>query len=257
VIVATHIMGLTALESGMLASSSRSAAEKAAICEQIARRYQAITASGELLARKYQPGRGARRDLASDPGRSFAYDDIAGDNVFIFLEVPSRYFPSAVLPPAALYGWQFDAARLVMAGAVVQVGDLASAYTDLIYQACVEVAATLPRLEMITDDELAGLDEGNAALLAAMRSDSTDPTDALHDLVRGYPSSDPVPGEAVEQTRRLIVERISALQRRERKTGAHALALLNSGQHCEILVRGQLSLARAIARIEQGVIYGQ
>jgi len=258
-ILATHIIGLTSWEGGALASSSRPNAEKAAICAAIKARWEQIRSGGELIARDLQPERTRpKRDPLADTGRSFAYDDLAGDGRYIFLEVPSRYLDLDRYMPASIWGWQFDAELLVAHGALVSLGDLGGEYDDLIYACCVEVAATLPRLPRISDDELtdfaAKMRETDSDLLAYVAAESENPTDALWNAVQGYESSDPLPSEAVEQARSLITERIRVLQQARRRTGAAALELLRSGQHCEVLVAGRLAIASAMREVRAGVV---
>jgi len=259
-ITATHMLGLTAWESGMLCAPDRTDAARAAVCATIAARFAAIQAGGRLLARAYQSGRAPRRDLVRDTGRSFAYDDLAGDDQYIFLaSTTARYVDQSRFPAAALYGWQFDAARLVTAhGALVSAGDLGGAYDDLIYEVCTEVAATLPRREPVSDADLAAFSarsgEIDPDLLAHIRAESTDPTDDLHAAVLGDTPTAPVPDVAVAQARALIAARIAALQRRRRVSGAAALDLLATGQDCEILVLHALDLAAAVAVIRAGVV---
>lgn len=252
---ATHIIGLTAAEGGLLRSPTRSEAERTAVCAAAAARFRQIAAGGWLLARSVQTGRGGQRDLIHDPGRSFYFDDLADDGRYVFLETHSRYMD---MYPAAVYGWQFDAERLVALGALVCRGDLGGEYDDLIYAACQEVAATLPRLDAVSDDELAlfvdRMDCLETDMLAHLRAESTDPTDALYDAVRGQEPSDPVPEEAVEKARRLIAQRIAALQRERRVSGVAALELLATGQHCEILMPDRLDLDEAVAVIEAGSV---
>jgi hypothetical protein len=253
--IATHIIGLTAAEGGILRSPAQSDADRAAACAAVAARYRQIADGGWLLARSAQPGHGGARDLLRDPGRWFDFDELAQDGGYVFLETHSRYMD---LPSAAVYGWHFDAERLVSLGALVCAGDLGGEYDDIIYAACEEVAAALPRLEAVRDEELAlfaeQMSKMDADLLSHLQSESTDPTDALYDAVRGNEPSDPVPAEAVEQARQLIAERIASLQRERRVTGIAALKLLATGQHCEILVPEQLNLDEAIAVIEAGVV---
>lgn len=255
-IIATHIVGLTSWERGMLASPTRPQAEKDSVCATLAARFHTIQASGQLLARAMQPGRGERRDWMRDSGRSFDFDELAGDGRYIFLETVSRYFNVDRYPAAAIYGWQFDAEWLVGLGALVCDADLGGEYDDVIYRACAEVAATLPRLPRVSDAELAEfarqMDEIDTELLAFVAAESEDPTDALHDTVRGGKPHDSVPREAVERAHILIGERIGALQQARRRGGAAAIELLRSSQYCELVVPERLSLDLAVAAIEAG-----
>ena len=139
-IAATHIIGLTPIERGVCVTARNDSAQLVQATVAIAQRWQQIAADGWLLARAYQPTRATNRAQAT--GRSFAFDDLAGDDQYVFLATPARFTD---LPAAARWGWQFDADQLIHQGAAVCPRDLGTAFGNLTWTTCVEVSATLPR----------------------------------------------------------------------------------------------------------------
>lgn len=247
----THLIGLTNLEAGTVLASSTPANRKARTAAAIAARYQQIAAGGWLIARRYLPG--WRR--GHSPGRSFAYDELAGESGYVFLETHSRY--TDYYAPA-LYGWQFDAEQLVAAGALVCDADLGSAFDDAIYQACAEIAATLPRLARTSEAEIAALlGENDPELLAYVAEASTDPLDALHQAVLGHETVEPMAPAAIRRARALAAKRCKQIKAQRRVRGRGALALLHSGNYCEIVMPERLAIAWAIAAIEGGHMYAR
>jgi len=108
VIRATHIIGLTAVEGGLLRSPDSSEAARAAVCAAVEARFRQIAAGGWLLARSVQPGRDGQRDLLHDPGRWFDFDELADDGRYVFLGTHSRYMdmhPAAVYPSRYFFRW--------------------------------------------------------------------------------------------------------------------------------------------------------
>jgi hypothetical protein len=253
-ILATHMIGWTKLEGGLALDAHTAPERKAEAASAIRTRFASIKASGTLTSRSLQPG----WDHWLAPGRSFYFDDLAGDSQYVFLETESRYLEEA---HPMCWGWQFDAERLIRdLGAVVNTGDLAGHYEDIIAAACAEVARTLPRLPAPDQEDLraflAEIGEENPAMLAAMEEDATDPFDALHGLICGMetPEAAYIPPEAVTRAKALIAERLADLQCRRRKTGEEALRLLRQPVNCEVLVRERLPLSYAVAEIHAGQI---
>lgn len=228
---AEHIIGLTAKEkSGDLAATASA----------VAARFTAIQADGAL--RPYC----AARAIGAH-GNTFELDHLAGDSSYIFLSVGERYRRYAENGTA--YGFVFDAERLVLERGALVGPDMLQHYEDLMEQCIAEVAATLPPLPMISEEEIAGfaaLAGDDPAMLAYVREQSVYRDSDIDMAVRCGDMDEPGAEEAVA----LFRQRVPALQAQWRKSGAEALAMLGDGM--EVLVKGSLPLALSTAIIEGG-----
>lgn len=228
---AEHIMGLAAKEKS---------GDPAAIAGAVAARFAAIRADGAL--RPYC----AERPLGA-PGNTFELDHLAGDSDYVFLSVGERYRRYAENGTA--YGFVFDADRLVLECGALVGPDMLEHYEDLMEQCIAAVAATLPPLPMISEEELAdfaALAGDDPAMLAYVREQSVCRDSDIDMAIRCGDMDEPGAAEAIA----LFRQRVPALQAQWRKSGAQALAMLREGM--EVLVKGSLPLALATAIIEGG-----
>lgn len=228
---AEHIIGLTAKEKS---------GAPAAIASAVAARFAAIRADGAL--RPYC----AERPMGAH-GNSFELDHLAGDSGYVFLSVGERYRRYAENGTA--YGFVFDAERLVLECGALVGPDMLHHYEDLMEQCVAEVAATLPPLPMISEEELAGfatLAGDDPAMLAYVREQSVYRDSDIDMAIRLGDMDEPGATEAVA----LFQQRAPAMQAQWRKSGDEALAMLEEGM--EVLVKGSLPLALAIGTIEGG-----
>lgn len=228
---AEHIIGLTAKE--MLG-------DPAAIASAVAARFAAIRTDGAL--RPYC----AERPLGAH-GNTFELDHMAGDTSYVFLSVGERYRRYAHHSTA--YGFVFDAERLVLECGALVGPDMLEHYEALMEQCIAEVAATLPPLPMISEEELAdfaALTGDDPAMLAYVREQSVHRDSDIDMAIRCGDMDEPGAAEAVE----LFRQRVPDLQAQWRKSGAEVLAMLEEG--VEVLVKGNLPLALATAIVEGG-----
>lgn len=240
---AYHIIGLTARELGGFLSYGEDASTQARA------RYEQICRKGHILPRCALPGIGG----LDRPDRSTAEDDIAGDDRYVFLSVGQRYSVGDLAPIA--FGFIFEAERLIHAGAFLNKYDLAADYMDIVGEVAEEVAATLPRLARMSDEEadefMVLMEEGDPGLREAILNGSTDPE---YDLTTAIHARDlTAPGCA--QATALIQERMAKLHAQARLRGQAALDYLRNYQedgHMELLWEGPLDVAAAHGRIEGG-----
>lgn len=228
---AEHIIGLTAKEKS---------GDPAATASAVAARFATIQADGAL--RPYC----AERALGAH-GNTFELDHLAGDSSYVFLSVGERYRRYAENGTA--YGFVFDAERLVLECGALVGPDMLQHYEDLMEQCIAEVAAALPLLPMISEEELAGFAEmagDDPAMLAYVREQSVYRDSDIDMAVRCGDMDEPGAAEAVA----LFRQRVPALQAQWRRAGVEALAMLGDGM--EVLVKGSLPLALATAIIEGG-----
>ena len=228
---AEHIIGLTAKEKS---------GDPAAIASAVAARFATIQADGAL--RPYC----AERPLGAH-GNSFELDHLAGDSGYVFLSVGERYRRYAENGTA--FGFIFDAEQLVLGCGALVGPDMLHHYEDLMEQCIAEVAATLPPLPMISEEELAGfaaLAGDDPAMLAYVREQSVYRDSDIDMAIRCGDMDEPGAAEAVA----LFKQRAPALQAQWRKSGTEALAILEEGM--EVLVKGSLPLTMAINTIEGG-----
>ncbi len=248
-IIAEHIIGLSALETGRY-HYGNDAGAKATIAQAMKKKFAAIRRQGRLEPRGETP-----RTL-HDSGNQFGLDTLAGDGCYVFLSAGPRYREAR--DPEICHGFVFDAEKLIEAGALVGP-DLLHDYEALADQIIEEVEQTLPTPPPLSGEELAEfarmMEITDPDMLEFVRTDSTR---RYHDIAAGLESGDEsVPG--VREALARWQERVPALQAKKRKSGAKALELLqNEGEdgRLEILVDGPLDLRQAVATIEAGrVIY--
>lgn len=237
---AYHIIGFKSLELGQVIYKPEL---KAQISEIVAARFEEIRQAGIIHA---------RRHLSGDIGRSTWEDDLADDDQFVFLSVGPRYADQVEGVP---YGFVFDAEDLVRRGAILGIHDLASDYTRIVGEVAEEVAATLPRLPRISDEELdefmALMGEDDPHMRQFISDNSTNPENELLDALNDGNTDYPGYGLAIA----LIRERIADLHREKRLVGEAALAYLKAhpaNGDMEILVRDVLDLSQAIGVVVRG-----
>ncbi len=215
VIPAHHIIGFKSFELGRALLRPETVPEIAAA---LGARFQQIKQAGVIQARCNQIR------AWDSPGRSTWEDDLAGDDRYVFLSVGSRYDDQV---EGIAFGWVFDAEALIGRGAILGKFDLAADYTEIIGGVAEEVAATLPRLPRISDQELdefmEKMCEGEGAEMRQhISNNSTNPElellDALGDGNADYPGH----VEAVAT----VKQRVAVLHRETRLSGEEALAYL-------------------------------
>jgi len=228
---AEHIVGLTARE-----KFSNTIAQSAAM------RFAAIKADGVL--RPYN----AERPIGAH-GNTSELDHLAGDSAYVFLSVGARY--REYVEPDTAYGFVFDAQQLILEHGAIVGMDMLEHYEDLMEQCIAEVAATLPPLPMITDDELAdfaALAGDDPTMLDYVREQSVYRDSDIDMAIRCGDMTEPGAAEAVA----LFRQRVPALQAAHRCSGEAALAALRD--RIEILVPSTLPLIYAIGTIEAGKV---
>lgn len=240
---AHHIIGFRGLELGKLTFDPSSLAE---IIPEVRSRFEEIKAAGCIQARRF-----IQDDHWDRVGRSHWEDDLAGDDRYVFLSVGPRYNDQA--PREATFGFVFEAEILIEAGAILGLHDLAGDYTEIVGEAAEEVAATLPRLERISQAELdefaAAMGVNDPAMLEFISDNSTNPeSELLEALSQG---NEAYPG--YQTCLALIKERIQSLHQAKRFSGQAALHHLSQGPvdgRMEILVPNSLDLSLAVGFIE-------
>jgi hypothetical protein len=241
--LAEHIIGLSAAEIGRYHYGG-----DAGVAEVVKHRFDAILRSGYLLARgaRVKSPRGLK-----DHGNTFEFDHLAGDDRFIFLSAGSRY--REIREPEICFGFVFDAEALVADGALVGP-DLIENYEALAYEIAVEVESTLPPRPPMSNEELADFADAMGVkdpyMLQYIRSQSRR---RYHDIIDGMKAKDEsVPG--VSEALALWCERLPTVQAK-RNRGTEALEMLRGAdKDLEVLVEGPLSIAKAVATIEEGEI---
>jgi hypothetical protein len=231
---AEHVIGLTAKE-------QTRPGDPASVASVLAR-YRAIRAGGVLLPRVEE------KPLGAD-GSLFDLDRLAGDNRYIFLSYGARY--RDLREPALCYGFVFDAERLIVEHGALVGGDMLDYYESLLEQCIAEVAATLPPLPVISEEELAdfaAMAGDDPAMLDYVREQSVRRDSDIDMAIRIGDMSEPGAAEAVA----LFQARVGALQAQHRASGAAALAALREG--VEVLVPHQLPISDAVGFIEAGAI---
>ncbi len=230
--LAEHIIGLTPHE--------RTTNDGASVRQ----RWEAIREEGLLRSR------GFPREMGQD-GTTFTLDHLAGDGDYVFLSRGVRY--RANREASTCYGFVFDATALVANGALVGP-DLLNDYEEILDEVVKEIEATLPPLEPANEEELAAFADGDPALLAHLRAESTS---RYWDIMGAIENDDMgVPGADVAKV--IFLRRVLAIQHAKRKSGDEALALLATGDaDLEILVPFLLPLANATALIVAGEVIPQ
>jgi len=239
-ITAEHIIGLSAMELGRCVYG-----DKDAIKTIIRQRFETIHQEGQL-----KPRGNFLRELDSQ-GSQRNFDLLAGDGKYIFLSAGSRY--RQVRESDICYGFIFDAKDLIEAGAIVGP-DLLADYEALADEITIEVEATLPAKQPVSDEDLKEFAEkmgiSDPGMLDFIRTDSTR---RHHDIFSAMEDGDlSVPG--AEQALMLWRERLPAILAK-RKSGVEALEMLKEGKgkgDLEILVEGPLDLQLSIGLIVGG-----
>jgi len=245
---AYHILGLTNLEYGRAAYHSE---VRPRIAERAESRFRQILESGRLTARSTRPD--------DEHGHSFWQDTLAGDADYIFLSVGERYSAEHVEQRDLLFGFVFNADALIRAGALLGTHDLAADYDAIIGEVAEQVAATLPRLPAISEEELDRFltdmgESDNAAMRAHIREQSTNPEHDLLDAIRAGNSDVEGYAQAVEHIQR----RMRRHQAAHRLSGCAALEYLQGSApegQMEILVPYELDISECLEYILKGEIW--
>jgi len=240
-----HVIGFKSIELGRLGYRPETLPAIQAASRQ---RFEQIVSEGVLLARRHLP------QAWDSPGRSFSEDNLAGDDRYIFLGADDRYLRQA---SAACYGFVFDAEMLIRRyGALVGTCDLAEDYTEIIGGAAEQVAATLPSLPRISDQELdefmALMGETDPAMRQHISDRSTDPEHGLLDAVRDGDTNHP----GYEAAITIICRMMADLHDKTRLSGQAALDYLRDGTNAgfEVLVPDRLPVSAAVGVIREGEV---
>lgn len=234
-IQAYHMIGLDSVDLFRLKSGKITEDD---LAQKQARLFQKIQGDGKLLT----------SHQVESVSRQFHLDRLVGDNQYIFLSLGKRYWNE---PEASNFGFLFDAEELLHEGAILRDGDFLSIYEDILHDV-VRSFAPDRREDQWSQQELATM----MAALSDPHADYVSPNDDYYNLlddVEHQQIDAPLCKEATEA----FLQQVKAFQSEHQWEGGKAIERARkegeTGRY-EILVKGELPIAKAMGTVENGII---